>query len=64
MLVMIAMEKAKEFSWMKLKSFQMMKSPCFSHALVGWLKTLVMEKLKEKFILAQDPHTHQVPISS
>ena len=64
MLVMIAMEKAKEFSWMKLKSFQMMRSLCFSRALVGWLKTSVMEKLKEKFILVQDPHSHQVPIFS
>ena len=61
-LVMIAMEKAKEFSWMRLKLSQMMRSLCFSHALVGWLKTSVMEKLKEKFILAQDPHTHQVTI--
>ena len=64
MSVMIAMEKVKEFSWMKLKSSQMMRSLCFSRALVGWLKTSVMEKLKEKFILAQDLHTHQVPIFS
>ena len=50
MLGTTAMEVAKEFSWMMLKSPLMMRNPCSSHASVGWQRTLATENWKEKFI--------------
>ena len=59
MLGTTAMEVGGGFFWMILKSPLMKKTPCFFHVLVGWQRTLVMEKWKEKYTQEQELPTHQ-----
>ena len=60
MLATTAMEVAKEFSWMMLKSPPMTRNPYSSHAAVGWQRTLATENWKEKFIQERGLPTLQV----